>query len=89
VKERETKSKHQQVVSGIDLNAYWFSTFLWDMVTFAPTPVLCMIFFAAFGVTSFIKGGAWLPVFIMLCLYGTANSSMTYMTSFLFRRHAG
>jgi len=30
VKERECNAKHQQIVSGVSLGAYWFSNFLVD-----------------------------------------------------------
>lgn len=34
VKEREVKAKHQQMISGVSIYAYWFSTFLWDAVSY-------------------------------------------------------
>jgi hypothetical protein len=37
VRERETKSKQQQMVSGVSIPAYWLSTFLWDIISFQPT----------------------------------------------------
>ena len=34
VREREMKQKHQQNVSGLSLSAYWFSSFLWDFLSY-------------------------------------------------------
>lgn len=32
VKERSTKSKHLQLVSGVDMLAFWIATYIWDML---------------------------------------------------------
>ena len=32
VRERETKTKHQQMVSGVSIPAYWISHWIWDNV---------------------------------------------------------
>jgi hypothetical protein len=34
VKERQTKVKHLQMISGVSASAYWVSTFIWDFVIF-------------------------------------------------------
>lgn len=34
VYERENNVKHQQLISGISVNAYWLSTLVWDVILF-------------------------------------------------------
>lgn len=34
VRERETKAKHLQVVSGVSFIAYWLSTWLFDLASY-------------------------------------------------------
>ena len=34
VYERENNVKHQQLISGVSINAYWISTLVWDVVLF-------------------------------------------------------
>ena len=36
VHERFHEVKHQQLVSGVSLSAYWLSAFLWDMLLYVP-----------------------------------------------------
>ena len=43
VRERETKAKHQQVVSGVSLSAYWVSSWLWDYCSFLIPMALSLI----------------------------------------------
>jgi ATP-binding cassette subfamily A (ABC1) protein 3 len=34
VRERQVKAKHQQLVSGVSIPAYWLATFVWDNITY-------------------------------------------------------
>jgi ABC-type multidrug transport system ATPase subunit len=34
IKERETKSKHQQLISGVSIPAYWLATFVFDVLSY-------------------------------------------------------
>lgn len=52
VKERITKSKHLQLVSGVNMTSYWFSTYLWDMSLFFVLTILIMVVFLAYGAES-------------------------------------
>jgi hypothetical protein len=52
VKEKITKSKHLQLVSGVNMTSYWFSTYLWDMSLFFLLTVLTMLIFLAYGTES-------------------------------------
>jgi len=52
VKEKISKSKHLQLVSGVNMTSYWFSTYLWDMSLFFLLTVLTMLVFLAYGTES-------------------------------------
>lgn len=47
-KERVSKSKHQQFVSGVNAFSFWLSSYLWDMVTYVITIVGIIITFICF-----------------------------------------
>lgn len=34
VAERESKAKHLQTVAGVNPNAYWLSTYIWDIINY-------------------------------------------------------
>lgn len=89
VRERQHRSKHQQVVSGVSLEAYWCSTLMWDLFAFLPTPLICFALLEAFSSTSLVgasdTAGA---TFLLLFLYGPSMAGFSYCTSFLFTNHA-
>lgn len=49
VKERISKSKHLQLVSGVNMTSYWLATYLWDMSMFFLLTILVMGVFLAYG----------------------------------------
>ena len=55
VKEREVKAKHQQIISGVSIYAYWCSSWVWDVVSYFPTVVLVFCLVLAFGIDSYTK----------------------------------
>lgn len=55
IKERITKSKHVQFVSGVHVFNFWISTFLWDFINFLIPSLLLLIIFVAFDVRAYIS----------------------------------
>jgi ATP-binding cassette subfamily A (ABC1) protein 3 len=55
VKEREVKAKHQQIISGVSIYAYWCSSWLWDVVSYLPTVVLVFCIVLGFGIESYTQ----------------------------------
>ena len=49
VKERSNKSKHLQLVSGVDMFAYWVSSFAWDLIGYAIITLLVILIFLSYG----------------------------------------
>ena len=84
VKEREDRCKHQQIVSGMSIYAYWFGNFVFDFTLY-----LIVAFFAAgmcmaFSISSLTEGDALTATWLLFFLYGFANIPFSYLASFLF-----
>lgn len=84
IKERMTKSKLLQFVSGVNIATYWLTSFAWDYVTFTGTAVISLITIACFqetGWSSFTELGR---CFIVLLCFIWAVIPFTYLLSMLF-----
>ncbi|CAB1115344.1 ABC [Ectocarpus sp. CCAP 1310/34] len=88
VREKETKCKHQQVVSGVGLEAYWLSSYLWDFVSLMPPMAFTLIILAAADVGTLISGEAGATTFLLFLLYGTSMPCYTYLWSFAFKNYS-
>eukprot|EP00903_Cladosiphon_okamuranus_P008962 g8576.t1 len=88
VREKETKCKHQQVVSGVGLEAYWLSSYLWDLVSLIPPVGFTLIVLAASDVPALIEGENGVATFLLLLLYGVSMPSYTYLWSFAFKSYS-
>ena len=88
VKEREIKAKHQQIISGVSLYAYWCSTWAFDCLSYCLTYVLVIAVLFAYNIAAFTKGEAAVAVCIVFALYGPAIASFTYLQSYIFRSHS-
>lgn len=88
VKEREVKAKHQQIISGVSIYAYWCSSWLWDVVSYLPTVALVFCIVLAFGIESYTQNEGAAATVLLFVLFGPAVASFTYLTSFLFKSHS-
>lgn len=84
VKERENNAKHQQIVSGVSVYAYWLSNLLIDVVKYSIPGIFCALSALIFDVKAFTEGDAYSCVWAIVLLYGPAIMTFTYATSFLF-----
>lgn len=83
VKEKESKAKHIQFVSGVDPASYWLSGYLWDFANFLLPSVGCLLIFLAFDVEAFTGERFGLSVMLFV-LYGISVIPLMYLASFLF-----
>eukprot|EP00041_Stephanoeca_diplocostata_P037453 m.1419052 g.1419052 ORF g.1419052 m.1419052 type:complete len:1793 (-) comp25039_c0_seq8:263-5641(-) len=84
VKERESKAKHVQFVSGLDAFSYWLSNFLWDLVNYT-VPILCVfMLFAIKNVEAYIAERFPITLVIFF-LYAVSIIPLVYCFSFLFK----
>ncbi|KAL3853226.1 hypothetical protein ACJMK2_016782 [Sinanodonta woodiana] len=88
IKERSNGAKHLQVVSGVGSAAFWFSTFMWDMINYIIPVFAILIVFAAFQTNAYTKDGHLGYVFLIFLLYGWSILPFVYMFSFLFKTPA-
>ncbi|KAH9296106.1 hypothetical protein KI387_039694, partial [Taxus chinensis] len=84
VKEREVKAKHQQIISGVSILAYWISTYVWDFISYLLPASLAMFFFYVFGLEQFVGRHNFGPTLFMLLGYGPAVAASTYALTFFF-----
>jgi ATP-binding cassette, subfamily A (ABC1), member 3 len=90
VREREVKAKHQQLVSGVSIPAYWLAAFLWDNISYQLTVWLIVILISAFPNTESLSGTDTIGATIgLLILFGSAVSGFTYLLSFAFATPSG
>jgi len=89
VYERESKTKHQQVVSGVSLNGYWLSSYIWDFFQFLFGPMLfIIILLAIFSCDSLIGAHVGQGTFLLFLLFGLSLIPFTYLTTFFFQERS-
>eukprot|EP00940_MAST-03C_sp_MAST-3C-sp2_P003047 g3047.t1 len=78
--------KHQQLVSGVSLTAYWASTYVWDLIQYVVTGLSCILLIAAFDVSQYTDTDeSQLHCTILLfALYGPAAIAFAYNEAYLF-----
>jgi ATP-binding cassette subfamily A (ABC1) protein 3 len=94
VREREAShnSKHQQLISGVSIPAYWVSTFCWDFMVYLIPFVSAIALIWAFQVSVFLGedcdfnclDNPFAGVVTLFLLYGWAITSFTYVASYYF-----
>jgi|EP01049_Picozoa_sp_SAG25_P001461 ATP-binding cassette subfamily A (ABC1) protein 3 len=52
VRERETGAKHQQLISGVNLWAYWIATYAWDSLSYLIPSLMSISLFVIFDIVS-------------------------------------
>lgn len=82
VKERENNVKHQQVVSGVSIFAYWISNFVIDWVKYMIVAWWMLLMIQAFQINAFTKDDHYGAMIVITMLYGPVLIQFTYCTSF-------
>ncbi|XP_041362406.1 phospholipid-transporting ATPase ABCA3-like [Gigantopelta aegis] len=85
VKERATKAKHIQFVSGVRAVNFWLSTFCWDFINYIIPAVLLIVCFAAFGTGQYVDDYRFFDILLLFVMYGWAMLPFMYLWSFLFQ----
>jgi ATP-binding cassette subfamily A (ABC1) protein 3 len=93
IKERISKAKHLQFLSGANGINFWLSAFIWDLVYYIIATVLIFIVWIIFYHTAAVKDdleayltGSRLGYIILLyILYGFSHIPMTYVLSYVFQ----
>ncbi|ETO60198.1 hypothetical protein F444_21574 [Phytophthora nicotianae P1976] len=98
VKEKEANhnSKHQQLVSGVSLTAFWLANYLWDLMMYVVPCIAAIILIKAFDISALTGNSectsctsdTFSAVIVLFLLFGLAICPFTYCLSFLFKEHA-
>ncbi|KAE9030907.1 ABC transporter A family member 1 [Phytophthora rubi] len=94
-KQAEHNSKHQQLVSGVSLPAFWLSNYIWDLIMYIVPCVCALLLIYIFNVSSMTgqdcnscTSATFPAVVLLFILFGLAICPFTYCMSFLFKEHA-
>ncbi len=81
IKERETNTKHLQIISGISYTSYWLSNFIFELVKYLFTGGVSVGLIFLFRDLSSEEKNIILALYF---LYGFVMISITYLLSFIF-----
>uniref|UniRef100_A0A182T123 ABC transporter domain-containing protein n=1 Tax=Anopheles maculatus TaxID=74869 RepID=A0A182T123_9DIPT len=84
IKERVTRSKLLQFVSGANVLGFWLISFLWDFMTFFVTVMFYVAVLAAFQEDGWSTGDEIGRVILVMVVFGFAFLPLTYLFSFAF-----
>ena len=84
IKERATKAKHQQFVTGVSMFTFWFATFTWDMINYLMPTVCLLIALWGFDIEAYIVEDHIIHIALLFIFYGFAMLPFMYLWSFLF-----
>lgn len=87
VKEREVGIRHQEIISGMSISAYWLSEFVWDTIIYVVVVALEMLLMWAFEMDDYLKDGKAPAMLLLLFFYGTASTGFVSCLQFLFKSH--
>ena len=89
-KEREVSAKHQQLISGVSVYAYWSANYLFDLLSFVVPATGSILLTSAFSITQLTSPDSHrLNAFIVvMALYGASVTPFTYVLSFFFKDHS-
>lgn len=83
VKERELNSKHLQLISGVDIFAYWLSNYVFDFLSFLLTATIAVIIvLTTSGTDAFVDNPD--VIIVNMLAFGLAVIPFSYVFSFLF-----
>ncbi|GJQ88074.1 hypothetical protein Trydic_g13087 [Trypoxylus dichotomus] len=84
VKERVSKSKHLQFVSGAKITTFWLAAATWDFITFQLTTICLIIAIVCFQRDGFSTATEMGRLYVVLLMFILAVLPVTYLSSFLF-----
>lgn len=85
VKERENNVKHQQLVSGVSVLAYWLSNLAVDFLKYLVPATATIIIMFSYNVTVFIGSENIVATVVLFFLFGLTLMTFTYLVSFAFK----
>lgn len=89
VRERQLEVKHQQLISGVSITAYWTSTFLFDVVSYIIPCAGSIIMILAFQISGWTEVETFAALCFLFILYGISVAPFTYILSYFLKSPAG
>ena len=81
IKERETNTKHLQIINGISLFSYWLNNFIFELIKY--------YFIGGIGILIIFLFNFYVKyLFILYIFYGPSMISFTYLFSFVFKKES-
>ncbi|KAL7995255.1 putative ABC transporter, AAA+ ATPase domain, ABC transporter A [Plasmopara halstedii] len=94
-KQANHNSKHQQLVSGVSLPAFWLANYIWDLITYIIPFIAALVLIQIFDISAFTgnncvscSGETFPAIVFLFFLFGLAICPFTYCLSYLFKDHA-
>ena len=84
MKERVTKAKHLQFVSGVNFVTFWLANLFWDFINFLVPCAGILLTFLIFHEEGFISAEQQGRFILVFFLYGWAMLPLMYLLSFFF-----
>jgi len=88
VKEKENKSKHIQLVSGVSPHAFWLSTWIWDSISYQLPMWGTIALLKIYEIDSLTDDNTLGTVIKLFVGYGPAMAGLCYCMSFGFMSHS-
>ncbi|XP_055711669.1 phospholipid-transporting ATPase ABCA3 isoform X3 [Phlebotomus papatasi] len=85
IKERISRAKLLQFVSGVNVYIFWFTSLIWDYFIFLITACLMIATLAAFQEEGWATGPELGRVYLLLAFFGFAVLPIIYLFSFIFK----
>ncbi|KAF1336800.1 Abc transporter a family member 1, partial [Globisporangium splendens] len=92
----EHNAKHQQLISGVSLSAFWLSNYLWDLMVYIVPFASAILLIKLFDIPAMTgssdcnscTSSTFPAVVILFLLFGLAVCPFTYCLSYMFKEHA-
>uniref|UniRef100_A0A182TFV1 ABC transporter domain-containing protein n=1 Tax=Anopheles melas TaxID=34690 RepID=A0A182TFV1_9DIPT len=81
IRERVTKAKLLQLVSGVNRLTYWFTGFIWDYLTYAFVCIFIIVTVAIFQEPGFSTGGEVFRLYSVFLFVGVPALPLTYIVT--------
>lgn len=85
IKERSSKAKLLQFISGVEASTFWLTSLLFDFLVHILTCLILLGTLYAFQEENWADIADLVPVFVVLIVFGLSTLAITFVFSFLFK----
>ncbi|XP_068150684.1 phospholipid-transporting ATPase ABCA3-like [Drosophila tropicalis] len=84
IKERATRAKLLQYLTGLNIFSYWFSQWVWDYIIFIFIAILYILTIAAYQELGYSHFSDLIRYFVFLLIFGIPALPLSYVLSYFF-----